>query len=484
MRITTFSLILLISVLTGAAQAPLHEQLARTYDEHCEVTITDRRFKQADIAPLIQQLRAPFRVAVAGQSIEGRDIYRVEYGEGPVKVLLWSQMHGDESTATMALFDIFNFLRHRGDEFDAFRDRLRTELTLVFLPMLNPDGAERFQRRNALGIDLNRDAQRLQCPESKILKRVRDELSADWGFNLHDQSRYYAAGRQPQPATVSFLAPAFNYAKDINDIRERAMRLIGLMDGVLQEYIPGRVARYDDAFEPRAFGDNITKWGTSTILIESGGLAGDPEKQQIRKYNYLILLSAFDAIARQAYATAPVDAYWQIPENDYNAFHDLILREVEVESKGDWYTVDIAIRRNEIPYNRHRQFYYDARISELGDLSVYHAYHNFAGRGYRAVPGRIYPTVLPDRSALMQLDPVRLLREGYAEVRLENYAGRRYYADLPLLVQAKEAAPANELFPGRRITLLLQREGRNEFAVVNGKLYDLADANGIRRAFR
>ena len=35
-------------------------------------------------------------------------------GTGPFGVLLWSQMHGDESTATSALFDLFDYLRrHR-----------------------------------------------------------------------------------------------------------------------------------------------------------------------------------------------------------------------------------------------------------------------------------------------------------------------------------------------------------------------------------
>lgn len=484
MRILTCSIFCCLLTGLGYSQESLHQMLMQTFDEHCEISITDRRFKHADIVPLIKALPDQFEVSVAGQSIEGRDIYRIHYGNGPVKVLLWSQMHGDESTATMALFDIFNFLKRSGDGFDELRQRLQTELTLVFIPMLNPDGAERFQRRNALGIDLNRDAQRLQCPESNILKDIRDELSAEWGFNLHDQSRYYAAGQNPQTATISFLAPAYNYEKDVNEVREGAMRMIGLMDNILQEFIPGKVARYNDDFEPRAFGDNITKWGTSAILIESGGLPSDPEKQQIRKYNYVALLAAFDAIATKAYVDVPTEEYWQIPENDYNAFHDLILRSVQVERNGGWYTVDIALRRNEIPYNKSRNFYYDARISELGDLSIFHAYHNFDGKNYRAVPGRIYPTVLPNRAALMKLDPIRLLKEGYTEVRLEEYSSRRYYADLPIMVQSEKAAPANEILLGRRITLLLQRDGKNEFAVVNGKLYDLKDEASIRRAFR
>ena len=149
------------------------------------------------------------------------------------------------------------------------RESLLRELQIVFIPMLNPDGAERFQRRNALGVDLNRDALRLQSPEAQLLKAKRDELSADWGFNLHDQSRYYAAGNHPRTAAISVLAPAYNYEKEVNAVRERSMRMIGQMNAVLQAYIPGQVARYNDDFEPRAFGDNIQKWGTSTILIES-----------------------------------------------------------------------------------------------------------------------------------------------------------------------------------------------------------------------
>ena len=76
--------------------------------------------------------------------------------------MLWSQMHGDESTATMALADIFRFLVEAPG--DSLRERLRNRLTIVFIPMLNPDGAEVFQRENAVGIDVNRDARRLSTP--------------------------------------------------------------------------------------------------------------------------------------------------------------------------------------------------------------------------------------------------------------------------------------------------------------------------------
>ena len=147
-----------------------------------------------------------FEVTPVGKSIQNRSIYMVKTGTGPVKVLLWSQMHGDEPTATIALLDIFNFLRQK-DALDPIRQKILSNTTLYFIPMLNPDGAQVYQRRNAIDIDLNRDALRLQSPEARLLKSIRDSLDADFGFNLHDQSIYYTAGVSDKPATLSFLAP-------------------------------------------------------------------------------------------------------------------------------------------------------------------------------------------------------------------------------------------------------------------------------------
>src|SRR5262249_56925142 len=98
----------------------------------------------------------------------------------------WSQMHGDEPTATAALFDVFDyFQRHQTDR---VVQRILTSLTLYIVPMLNPDGAERFQRRNAQGIDINRDALRLQTPARHTRKILRDRFKPRVGFNLHNQN--------------------------------------------------------------------------------------------------------------------------------------------------------------------------------------------------------------------------------------------------------------------------------------------------------
>ncbi len=460
------------------------DPLYKNHPQYREGTLTTKRFKHEEIVPLIAKLPAPlFQVQTVGKSMEGRTIYHIKAGSGPVTVLLWSQMHGDESTATMALFDIFNFLQ-RSDELNPLRELLLTKLNIHFIPMLNPDGAERFTRRNVQDIDINRDAQRLVTPEGQILKRVRDSLSAQWGFNLHDQSRYYAAGTNPKTASISFLAPAYNVEKEINDVRGNAMRLIAMMNRTLQQYIPERVARYDDTHEPRAFGDNIQKWGTSTILIESGGLPNDPEKQELRRLNFVSILTALEGIAQEVYSQYDFTFYDALPFNESNAFHDLILRETEVQRNGRWYKVDLAFRRDEVPVNNFRYYYYRGSISEVGDLSTSFGYEEFQAKGYRAVPGKVYSTLLPNVQELAKLDVAALLKAGVTDIPVKAFDNTLASSQLPVrLVRPDEKNGAIRL--GSNPSVLLQKEGETHYVVVNGVLFDVRqDPQKLRELVR
>jgi len=78
------------------------------------------------------------------------------------------------------------------------------------------------------------------------------------------------------------------------------------------------MARYDDGFNPRAFGDLMTQWGTSTILVESGGWADDPQKQYLRKVNFVGLLAALEAIALGSHRGVGTELYDALPLNGRN----------------------------------------------------------------------------------------------------------------------------------------------------------------------
>ena len=228
-------------------------------------------------------------------------------------MLLWSQMHGDESAASMALADLVSWYASAAAS-DTLHARLAGALTVTMIPMLNPDGAERFRRENAVGIDINRDARRTATPEGRILKSVRDSIGADFGFNLHDQGTR-TAGDDGDVVAVALLAPAADEQRSWGPVRQRAREVAAVIVRALAPEIGTRMARYDDEFTPRAFGDNMQAWGTSTVLIESGEIAGDPQKQELRRLNVVALVSALHAIATGSHAGLSTAAYDDLPMN-------------------------------------------------------------------------------------------------------------------------------------------------------------------------
>lgn len=473
MKFIFTAIIALYSLATVGQDHDFTTSLYDNYSKYKEPSLDKRRIKHHDIQPLIDQLKnnPSYTVQKVGESIKGKSISLISIGTGDINVFLWSQMHGDEPTATQAIFDIFNFLNSQ--DFKTEKEELLSKLTLHFLPMLNPDGAELFTRRNALGVDINRDALMLQSPESQILKRLRDSLDADFGFNLHDQSTYYNAERTPKPATISYLAPAYNYEKEVNDVRGDAMRVIVFMNNIIQKYAPGQVGRYSDDFEPRAFGDNIQKWGTSAILIESGGYKDDPEKQEIRKLNFVSILSACYTIANGNYKNIPLEDYEKIPQNDRKLF-DLKIERFTHTLLGKDYVLDIGINHVEVGDADHDAFYNVGRIVDKGDLSTFYGYETIDATGYRLIEGEVSPKTIKTFKELEGMDLFELLKSGYTYVRLSEFSTKDPAVSLPINILSKDQkVPGFYVNIGNNPNFVLEKNGKVDYAVVNGFLINL-----------
>ena len=348
--------------------------LIENYQAFEEKRIKDRFFKHADLLKILDKLKAnsAFNLKEAGQSTNGLSINLITWGKGPKRVFLWSQMHGDEATATMSIADLLNFLSEPA-QFRQIHDLLAEKCTLYILPMVNPDGAEVFKRRNAMDIDINRDFHRQQSPEGRMLRHLRDEIKPHFGFNLHDQSTLWSAGNTGNPATISLLAPAYDKDLSINSTREQAMKVIAIMNSAIQKSISDQVGRFDDEYEPRAFGDNFQAAGTSTILIEAGGFYNDPEKQYIRKIFFKAILSGLISIADESYLKAKTKDYFSIPENKKLHFH-LLLRNCKLEKNGIPYKLDIGLCAEENVTKNSKSVKYTYVVTELGDLSDYFGY--------------------------------------------------------------------------------------------------------------
>lgn len=469
-----FFLMFLISGITISAQTMnlSKNDFDEAHSSSIESTLTNRRFKHAQVVELIKkhQKAQVLHVIQIGQSVEKRSIYDLSYGAGNKKVMLWSQMHGDEPTATMALFDLFNFLEGKNDKFDSLREILKSNLEVHFIPMLNPDGAEVYTRRNAQHIDLNRDARATATPEGKLLRQQAELIKPQFGFNLHDQNIYYNVPGSKTPVAISLLAPAYNWERDINEVRGNAMKIIAGMNQLLQDYIPGALAKYDDEHSPRAFGDSFQKWGTSTILIESGAYPGDPEKQHIRKLNFILILNALIQIAQDSYQQFSISEYQQIPFNA-SQLHDVILRNVSTVSKGQALNIDIAIRRDEITVND--DYYVKGYIEDIGDLHDFFGYDDLDLSGFDWVQAQVYQPIFSSVDELKKVNIKALLKQGYATVRVDKTAAHVLHNFPVNILTSGQFQTSNSPDLGKEANFFLKKNNEIQYAIINGYLIDL-----------
>ncbi|MES2829262.1 MAG: M14 family zinc carboxypeptidase [Bacteroidota bacterium] len=352
------------------------------YELFKEPEITDRFFKHEKLDYLLKRLPSEkFAVDEVGKSEELRSLNLVTWGSGPVRIFLWSQMHGDEATGTMALFDLFNFLQT--EQFEESANMLWQNCTLFMLPMVNPDGAERFTRRNALQIDINRDFLITSSVEARILKSLRASIQPHFGFNLHDQDTLWSVNGSLKPATLSYLAPSFDASSTINETRGDAMLVIAEIYKELNAMLPLHIGLFKDEYEPRAFGDNFQLAGTSTILIEAGGYADDYEKQNIRKYYFLSVIAGLYAIAEKTYIGNNIADYYNIPKNDKQIFH-ILIRDIDL----DGMETSIGINYDMKYITEHQaveRIYY---IKDIGDLTYCNAYATYSGKNTQ-IEGKI-----------------------------------------------------------------------------------------------
>ncbi|MFN2500717.1 MAG: M14 family zinc carboxypeptidase [Pyrinomonadaceae bacterium] len=365
MRRSCFVIILTLVSLTNLyAQNP--EKFGEFWDKGHITTVIPSDVRHADLKNYLDRLkRLRISVAEVGRSNAGREIYQVEWGRGPLKVFMWSQMHGDEPTATSALIDMFAFLQKNRDK--DWVKKMEERLTIRAVPMLNPDGAELFQRRNLHDIDVNRDALDLKTPEARLLKQLRDDWNPAIGFNLHNQGSLTTAGYSGKQATISLLMVYGDAAKTTNPGHERNGRIASAIAAALQRFIPGHIARYSDEWTATAFGDNFSAWGTPTILIETGGLQGKDERFLV-KINFVAFLTALNSIATGSEKTQDPGLYASLPGNTSGLLYHYIFRRANILGSSPAEApsvVDIAVNND----RRRASFSPPSYIRNIGDLT-------------------------------------------------------------------------------------------------------------------
>ena len=345
------------------------------YPSFQENRIQTRRFNPQTWEMLINEWSdSPnFQVKKIGESYEKRPIHEVRFGEGPIKIIAWSQMHGDEATATMALCDIFRFLNSNEAEHQNIREKLHQNCTIHFIPLLNKDGAARWTRETALGIDMNRDAVHQYSPEAKLLSDWADQIKPDFAFNLHDQNRLYSVGNSAHQTHIAFLATTGDEAGTWTESRKRAGQLANRLTRLTQAKIPNKVAKWSDEFNARAFGDNFQKRGYGLLLVESGGAGWDLEKQSLRRLHVSILIDAFYSIATGTYLQETLETYEALETNERQIF-DIKLSNAPLDMSGN-IRADIGINLVEKAIAE-EHISYAWCIEEIGDLTYMNTLNN------------------------------------------------------------------------------------------------------------
>ena len=387
-RCVSVLLAALSALAPPALMAFTAEQLWSAWPTERFVATVAPCLRHAELVVRLQELAATYpsalRLETVGASVQGRAIHLASLGRGEREVLLWSQMHGDEPSATPALLDLARFLLAHPEDDDAAR--ILARLTLRLVPMLNPDGAEIYARRNAQGIDINRDALRLATPEGRILETLRERFEPVLGFNLHDQSRRRAVGDTGALASVALLAVSGDAAGTMTPGRQRAARAGAAVVASLSPFFPGGIARYDDEFSPRAFGDNLTSWGTPVLLIESGGVRSGGTLADLTRANFVALLTVLAGLAADDLAGQDLAPYVALPENEPEVWSDVVISGASILQAGAAaaYRADLAfdrLRPDRIVAGCAEAGAPRSRIVEIGDASLIGAQERIAASG-------------------------------------------------------------------------------------------------------
>jgi len=366
------------------------EKLHQWFLDYKEPSLSGRYIHLEHISPLLDVLEGKIDIEVLGISENNAPIHLLKLGKGSKKLLFWSQMHGNESTTTKAVFDFITMLL---DGTNTLSKYILEVCTLYIIPVLSPDGAKAYTRLNYNQVDLNRDAQARTQKESVILREVIDTIQPDVAFNLHGQRTIFSAGQTDFPATVSFLSPAGDPERAITACRKVAMDIIVQMNAVLQQCIPNSVGRYDDGFNINCIGDTLSDLGIPTILFEAGHYKNDYERDQTRMYIFYALCTAVRYISETDRIGDDYERYFEIPENG-KCFYDIIIRDVILGDKN----VDIAIQFVEELTNNYVRFI--PKIKKIEDLSKFYGHREIIGNGRKIYNENVTVEVVPEAELL------------------------------------------------------------------------------------
>jgi hypothetical protein len=263
-------------------------------------------------------------------------------------------------------------------------------------------------RFNAQGVDINRDWRRQATPEGRALLRAAKILKPQFAFNLHNQNARTCVGRPPRPAAVSVLAPAPDASRKETPSWRAAKQMCSCFVEAVRPHAEGMISRYDDEYEPRAFGDGIQSLGVSTMLVEAGGWP-EADIEPMTRLHFHGMLNTIHAIATDRYRSADVQIYDDLPESNQSRLSDCLITKANVldARAAEPFVVDLLVDQSHTG-RLARTTRRDGTITDIGDLPGISARLTIDASNALLFPGQF--TFVEDWGPAEKLDEERIAR--------------------------------------------------------------------------
>ena len=261
-----------------AAWHPVHSQDALFPENHLDLK---HPITYQEMTAFLEKVESFKHIEITreGTSVENRDLFLVHLNRGEMqsswRILLYGAQHGDEPAGKDALLYLIRYLADNPRQ-------LPPDVDLWIMPMVNPDGVARNQRRNGNGADLNRDHTLLSQPETQALHRVFRLVMPHVAVDCHEFRRdspgYHERGWLEWPKIKMDTA---NHPLFDETVYQHGLSWIDHMSGVLEaaghnfsRYVVGDAPpegelRYStlDTDDGR---NGLGAYGRLSFIIESG----------------------------------------------------------------------------------------------------------------------------------------------------------------------------------------------------------------------
>ncbi len=180
-------ILVLFCVLSAnaVAQAPLPPPVKNTFNKLTSYP------ELSSYIELLGKQPGLLKVEVIGHSVKGRNLYALKFSSSEfgrdtskIKILIFAQQHGNEQSGKEGVLLLAPELLKPENHY------LFGKIDLVLVPQVNPDGSEVNKRRNANGMDLNRNHLILTEPETIALHRLFDRYLFEVTMDVHEYSPF------------------------------------------------------------------------------------------------------------------------------------------------------------------------------------------------------------------------------------------------------------------------------------------------------